>query len=228
MYLAARALPFSLSFSLLFSLPFVGCGGAVAAQEPAVEWLTDFAQAKAAAKETGRDLLLDFTGSDWCPWCVRLRNEVFDAEPFAAAARDRFVLVELDFPRGKELPEATRAQNERLQGEMGVEGYPTIVLADGEGRPYAKTGYRPGGAEKYLEHLAELREVRTRRDQAWTAAAKAEGAERARLLADGLEAVDASLHAHYVGEMEQIVDAAGDGELAKVWRGRLEQARLLP
>ncbi len=65
-------------------------------------WQTDFKAAQAKAKEDKKYLLVDFTGSDWCTWCIRLHNEVFDKEPFKAEAPKQFVLVELDFPHEKE------------------------------------------------------------------------------------------------------------------------------
>ena len=64
---------------------------------------------------------------------------------------------------------------------------PTILLCDSAGVPYAATGYQPGGPEKYLEHLAELRAVHGKRDAAFSAAEKAEGLERAKILVAALE-----------------------------------------
>src|SRR6185369_16163584 len=93
------------------------------------------------------------TGSDWCGWCIKLRGEVFDLDPFKAAAPKKFVLVELDYPRQKELPAELKAQNEKLQQEYKIQGFPTIYVMDAEGKPVAKTGYQAGGPEKYLEHL---------------------------------------------------------------------------
>ena len=220
---ASRPLPVLLA---LGALPFL-CPSLRG--QDSVTWLTDVEKARSVAAEAGKDLLLDFTGSDWCGWCIKLRDEVFDTGAFAAEAAKHFVFVELDFPRRKEIDAATKAQNERLQGELGVQGFPTIFLTDAEGRPYARTGYRPGGPKAYLAHLAELREARVRRDQAWTkAAAAAAGPERAQLLAAGLEAIEPDLYRHYAAVMEELVQAAGDGDLAQTWRPRLHEARLLP
>ena len=153
----------------------------------AAEWTSDFEKAKAQAKKEGKDLLIDFTGSDWCGWCIRLKQEVFTHETFEKEAPKKYVLVQLDFPRGKKLPDATREQNEALQEKFGVQGFPTIFLTDASGRAYARTGYQPGGAEKYLEHLQELTSGKKERDECFRRAQDAEGADRAKILDQGLD-----------------------------------------
>ena len=64
-------------------------------------WVSDFEKAKTTAAAEGKDLLIDFTGSDWCGWCIKLRKEVFDLDAFKAAGPKNFVLVEIDFPQNK-------------------------------------------------------------------------------------------------------------------------------
>ena len=162
------------------ALAVVACLAGVAAA--AELWTDDFEGAKAQARKEGKDLLLDFTGSDWCGWCIRLKREVFDTERFKSEAPKKFVLVEVDFPHSKTLAETTRKQNAALQQQFGIQGYPTIVLLDAEGRAYAKTGYREGGEEAYLKHLDDLQKARIERDRLLAEAAKAQGVERARLL----------------------------------------------
>src|SRR5690348_11884172 len=73
-------------------------------------WLTDLPAAQAAAKAEKKIVLINFTGSDWCGWCIRLRNEVFSQPQFDSFAKDHLVLVETDFPRRKsQSPEVKRA-----------------------------------------------------------------------------------------------------------------------
>jgi len=154
-------------------------------------WLNDFAAAKVQAEKEGKDILLDFTGSDWCGWCIKLKKEVFGTSEFEATAPKRFVLVEIDFPRDKnKIPAKVAAQNEKLQDNFGVEGFPTIILLDAQGRPYGRTGYASGGPSKYLENLAELQKVRETRDAAWKKAEAAQGVAKAKFLAEGLLALD--------------------------------------
>ena len=119
-------------------------------------WGTDFEEAKAAAAERGVPILVDFTGSDWCGWCIRLKEEVFKKDAFIEYAKENLVLLELDFPMRTELPEALREQNEALRERFRIRGFPTILLLNAEGEELARTGYRRGGPEAYIEHLQEL------------------------------------------------------------------------
>lgn len=120
------------------------------------EWLTDFETAKKASAERGVPILVDFSGSDWCGWCIKLDKEVFTQEAFKAYAKDNLTLFLADFPSKKELPEAVVTQNAELQAKYKVEGFPTVLLLDAKGEVIARTGYRPGGAEEYVGHLTDL------------------------------------------------------------------------
>lgn len=153
-------------------------------------WVTDFEAAKKQAAAEKKDLLIDFTGSDWCGWCIKLNEEVFSHAPFKEGVKDKFVLVELDYPRDKsKLSEATVAQNDELQKKYSITGFPTILLCDSEGKPFARTGYQPGGPEKYVASLDELRKKKGQRDEAFAAAAKSEGVGKAKQLIAALEAM---------------------------------------
>lgn len=166
-------------------------------------WSSDFEAAKKQAEKEKKDLLLDFTGSDWCGWCIKLNDEVFKHDAFKAGVKDKFVLVELDFPQEKKLPEETKKQNDELQKKFGIEGFPSIVLCDASGKPYASTGYEAGGPEKYVAHLDKLRENKKTRDEAIAGAAKAEGVEKAKKLVAALKAMelgDAAVSSFY-GEL---------------------------
>ena len=189
--------------------------------------MTDYEAAKAQAKKEGKDLLISFTGSDWCGPCIRLKKEVFVHDAFKNGVKDQFVLVEVDFPRNKEkLKPETHEQNKKLGKSYGVRGYPTILLTDAEGRPYHKTGYRPGGAEPYLKGLDALRAAKTKRDESFAAAEKAEGVDKAKALAAGLGAIsvtEAQLENFYGPVVEQI--KAADPEDASGYLKDREQAK---
>lgn len=144
-------------FSCLPLFAFVATdAGSVVAHGAGLAWETDFKAAQAKATASGKPMLLDFTGSDWCGWCIRLDKEVFSQPEFAAFASEALVLVELDFPRGKSQPEAIKKQNEALAKQYGVRGFPTIILLSPDGKLLAETGYQKGGAAKYVAHLKEL------------------------------------------------------------------------
>jgi len=119
-------------------------------------WLTDFEAAKVKAKAENKPMLLDFTGSDWCRWCIKLDKEVFGEAAFKDYAAAELVLVELDFPRGKEQSAELKAQNEALAKQYGVRGFPTILLLSPDGELIEKTGYQRGGAEAYVEHIKAI------------------------------------------------------------------------
>ena len=129
-------------------------------------WTTDFEAAKKAATEQKKDLLMSFTGSDWCGPCMMLDEEVFAKEDFQKGAQESYVLVNLDFPQKTKQEAALKQQNEKLAETYSIEGFPTVLLCDEQAKPYAVTGYQPGGSAAYLEHLKELKAVRTKRDEA--------------------------------------------------------------
>lgn len=124
-----------------------------------ITWIADFDEATAKAKAEGKDLLVDFTGSDWCVWCHRLDDEVFSTAEFKEYAAANFVTVALDFPNDPEIkaqvPNPER--NSELSEKYGVTGFPTVLLMTPDGVVYGKTGYRAGGPEGYIENLSLLR-----------------------------------------------------------------------
>jgi len=123
-----------------------------------LEWIADFDQAVLAARAANKDLLVDFTGSDWCIWCKRLHEEVFSKPSFQAYARENFIVVALDYPND----EAIRAlvpnpeRNAELVETYGIQGYPTVLLMTPAGEVFGRTGYQEGGPELYTEHLAKM------------------------------------------------------------------------
>ena len=117
-------------------------------------WSTDFGKAQAWAKAEGKHILIDFSGSDWCVWCIKLDKEVFSQKAFTAYAKDNLVLVLADFPRDKsKQSEKLQKQNAALAKKYNVGGFPTVFIMDPEGQLVAKTGYRPGGPEAYIEYI---------------------------------------------------------------------------
>lgn len=192
---------------------FAAAGPRFQDPEPAPSiWTTDWVAAKARAAKEHKSLLVDFTGSDWCAWCQRLDAEVFGKSEFEVAATPAFVLVKIDFPedRSGQSPELI-AQNDRLATEYHVQGFPTILLMDAEGRPFAQTGYREGGVEPYLEHLSELRAIGEQRDALVEKAKAADSIEKAKLLAEAIEVVPVEFHSHYTDWMDQVIALDADG-----------------
>ena len=120
-------------------------------------WLTSYEQAQKEAQANHKLLLMDFTGSDWCGWCIMLDKEIFSKPEFKEYASKNLVLLELDFPRGKKMPAEITAQNERLLMKYGVQGFPTVVVFDSEGKPLGALGYQAGGPQAFIAELEKLR-----------------------------------------------------------------------
>lgn len=132
-----------------------GLGLNVAASQ--LDWLTDTQQALAKARTEQKLVLLNFTGSDWCPWCIRLEKEVFSTPEFAAYAKTNLILVLVDFPRKKQLSEDQKKANSKLAAKYGIEGLPTLVVLDSTGNQLGKLGYEPGGPSRVIAKLEKLR-----------------------------------------------------------------------
>jgi thioredoxin-related protein len=187
-------------------------------------WQTDFEKARREAAAADKDLLVYFTGSDWCGFCIQLDEDVFSTEAFQREAPKKFIPVKLDFPKGRSaLDAATIARNAAHARTYRVQGYPTIILMDKDGRPYARSGYRPGGVEQYLVHLKELHALRVARDQHLAEAAKLTGVEKARALAKALAPLPAGDVEQFYGDLVDVVREADPDDAAgvqKAWRYR--------
>lgn len=119
-------------------------------------WLTSYEEAQKEAQAKHKLLLMDFTGSDWCGWCIMLDKEVFSKPEFRDYADKNLVLLELDFPRMKKMPPETAAQNERLAVRYQISGFPTVLVFDSAGKPVGALGYTPGGPQAFIAQLERL------------------------------------------------------------------------
>jgi thiol-disulfide isomerase/thioredoxin len=131
---------------------------AVAASAAGPVWLTDLDAAKAQAVKENKPVLVDFTGSDWCPPCIQLHKVVFESAEFAAVA-SKYVLVELDYPRKTPQAPELKAKNAELSKKFGISGFPTILLIDAKsGEVFGKTvGFGGQTAKEYLDKLASFK-----------------------------------------------------------------------
>ncbi len=115
----------------------------------------DFGAAEREAVRLGRDLLVEFTGSDWCVWCERLEAEVLRQSTFQEGLAGRFIAVQLDFPRGAEararVPDPAR--QEELKRRYAVGGFPTVLVLEPDGDLVARLGYEAGGPAPFLAAL---------------------------------------------------------------------------
>ena len=136
---------------LMFCLSFVVAISQNSMAE--VEWLTDVPTALERAKAENKGVLLDFTGSDWCGWCIKLHKEVFSQKEFTEYAQKNLVLVEVDFPHEKKLSEEQKKANKELAKKYKIKGYPTIIVLDGEGKQVGELGYGEGGPKPFIAKL---------------------------------------------------------------------------
>lgn len=135
----------------------------IAAQSQELKWYNDVSEASSLSIKTKKPLLLFFTGSDWCGWCMRLQKEVMQTPEFTKWATDNVILVELDYPRRKQLPENITQQNAQLQQMFAVNGYPTVWLVQPTDKDnkinlaqLGKTGYVAGGPTEWLKGANEI------------------------------------------------------------------------
>jgi len=115
-------------------------------------WSTDYEASIAQAAASKKAILLEFTGSDWCPPCMKQNKDVFEQSAFEDYAKDKLVLVKLDFPRRKEQDPALKERNQKLSTQYGVEGFPTIILLSPEGKELSRqVGYGGGGVTGFID-----------------------------------------------------------------------------
>ena len=174
-------------------------------------WSSDYEAAKKLAAESKKDLLLSFSGPDPRGLSDKLGKEVLSLDPFKEGVKDKFVLVEVDFPKDRsKISEETQAQNKELVEKYAVKEAPTVILCDAEGRPYATTGYKDGGPKKYVPHLNDLRGTKAKRDTALAAAEKAEGPAKAKALINVLNMLklDDVVVANFYAEIAEEIKAA--------------------
>lgn len=124
-------------------------------------WMVSIEKAQAISKESGKPIMANFTGSDWCGWCKRLTANVFSKPEFKKWADDNVVLLELDFPRRTQLPQEIQAQNQSLQRAFKVSGYPTVWVfylqenaETGQMNidPLGRTGYK-ASAQEFIQEV---------------------------------------------------------------------------
>lgn len=123
---------------------------------PPGEWTTNYASAVTAAKADNRQVFLFFTGSDWCGWCRKLDREVLSTPEFKAYAQKKLVLVKLDFPRQIPQSNQLKAQNQKLGRQYKIEGYPTVIVLNAQGKQVGRLGYQPGGPKAFINELKGL------------------------------------------------------------------------
>jgi thioredoxin-related protein len=123
-------------------------------QASGLTWSLDFSQALARARAGNKMVLIDFTGSDWCPWCIKFDEDVLSKGKFAAYAENKLVLILADFPRHSKQSSALQQANEELGRKFQVDGYPTLVVLNSSGKEIGRqVGYLRGGPDAFIAEL---------------------------------------------------------------------------
>lgn len=145
--------------SAIMALLFAITSGCIAAQEGGdlsndPSWNKNYDAALAKAKESGRRVLINFTGSDWCHWCILMDEETLSKQAFKDYADKHLVLVYVDSPARKQLESSLVSQNDRLKRKYGVSGFPTFVVLDPDGKEIdRREGYVQGGPDNFIYFL---------------------------------------------------------------------------
>ena len=142
------------------SLPFFAVAvfllGTLSAFSQQASWTDDYAKATAQAKAENKAVLLDFTGSDWCGWCLKMKKETLVTPQFNAYAQKNLVLMTVDFPHATPQTPAVKQQNEKLDAKYHADGFPTYVLIDKFGRElWRQSGYLEGGPTAFIAAMSK-------------------------------------------------------------------------
>jgi len=127
------------------------------------DWLTDYSAAAKKARDEKKPILMLFTGSDWCPWCIKWEKEAFSTQEFKDYAKKNLVLLFVDFPDKKPLPKAQQRANDALQEKFKIEEYPTAVMLDSNGKKLGAFNYLEGGPKVLLGKIESTRDGKVTR-----------------------------------------------------------------
>lgn len=145
----------TLPFALVAML-WVGCLSAAEVATSKVQWMSNYQQGMQQAQQSGKPLLVLFTGSDWCSWCKKLEQEILSRPEFEQSLANRFVFVKLDFPLYKTGDPAETERNKTIQKQFDVQGFPTIVIVSANGQKIGSAGYQPMSPKAYADHLLQI------------------------------------------------------------------------
>lgn len=130
-----------------------------------IAWQKTVDSAIKQSSKNQKDLFILFTGSDWCPWCQKLEDEVLSKGLFKDGISGLFIPIKLDMLRKTKLPKERSDYIRRQMKKYRVQGFPTVILADSSGKPYGKTGYVRGGFKVYLNNIKELYKQKSERNK---------------------------------------------------------------
>ena len=186
-------------------------------------WITDFRDAQESAAASKKDIAMLFTASDWLDLAQTFDKEILNQEEFLKSANPHYTLLRLDFPKDTSIqPNHTTAQNQLLMRAYRIVGFPTLVLTDSLGRPYAVTGYDKRGLSAWVNDFNQFRKTREKRDRLFAEAKKTEGVERAKLLVEALPELPGNLAAKfYRNILNEVIKLDPENETGRVGQYKL-------
>ena len=122
-----------------------------------LKWMTDLPKAQAKAKAEHKWVMMDFTGSDWCPGCIALNKEIFSTAEFAKYAENNLVPVQVDFPHHKTQSAELKKANEALTDKFKIEGFPTVVFLNPDGKKVGELHGVEGGPKAFIAEFEKLK-----------------------------------------------------------------------
>ncbi|MCG8599235.1 MAG: thioredoxin family protein [Verrucomicrobiales bacterium] len=202
--------PARLFFLLVFFvlLPFSGFAQVEAVRESASTnpWTENYKAAVLQAKEEGKSLLLLFTGTDWIEICQEFDREIASAPEFYEPVSEKFVLVQLEYPKDNRLPKEKAVQNQLLRDAYRIRGFPSVILTHPDGRPFGLNGYQAVDPATYASQILEIEKVGQDKAAARKEASTLEGMPRAKKLVEAIPSLPGNLAArYYMAEMAEVI-----------------------
>jgi thioredoxin-related protein len=153
-----RRLKHSFMKKITFMLLTLSMAARAFAGEPG--WRTNLPEAADQARKEKELLLLDFTGSDWCGWCMKLEEETFSKPQFIDYASSNLVLLQVDFPMHQSQSDDLQKANRALKKKYAVKGFPTVLIIKPDGTVlWEQRGYEPGGASAMIDAVNQCRKA---------------------------------------------------------------------
>jgi thioredoxin-related protein len=177
-------------------------------------WSENWVQACARAHKEKKDLLVYFTGSDWSPWCIALQKEVLSKKAFLDFVKEKYILVQLDYPEHKVVDELLRAQNDKLLKKYFVRSFPTIYFLDSQQRPYGDIRYEGINSKQFIEQIKKFINIRDKRNLMLAASKKLHGVAKAQKLSETIALLDNSSYLVYYRDIEEGIYKLDPGDVS--------------
>jgi len=123
------------------------------------DWNYNFEEAKKLAAEQNKNIVIVFSGSDWCAPCIKLDKNIWQSEAFKKEAGDNWIIVKADFPRKRAntLSKEQTEHNRKLAEKFNLEGsFPLVVVLDKTGKVLGKMGFKNVSPEEYIKMIHAL------------------------------------------------------------------------